>query len=72
MVTVHRFPGGQPYAVEIRPDATVTVTTSLDGDVVTVRLRDSSEVPCSLILPGEVARQVFGNPEFTQAAGGGR
>jgi hypothetical protein len=64
MVTVHRLAGGQPYAIEVRPDATVKTWVSAENDVAEIVFADGSMVPCTLILPGDVARQVFGQ-EFS-------
>lgn len=61
MVTVHRL-SGQPYAVEIRPDATVTARASAEPGVVEIMFTDSSPVSVTLVLPAEVAEQLFNRP----------
>ncbi|HEX3781520.1 MAG TPA: hypothetical protein VHX38_17810 [Pseudonocardiaceae bacterium] len=60
MVIVHRLAGGQPYAIEVRPDATVRTWVSAENNVAEIVFADSSMVSCTLILPADVARQVFG------------
>jgi hypothetical protein len=62
MVTVHRLDGGQPYAVEVRPDAGVVASASAEPGVVEIRFTDSSPTTLTLILSVEVARQLFGQP----------
>lgn len=60
MVTVYRRDDGKPFAIDVRPDARVSMGVSARDGVVEIRFVDSSKIPLTLILPQEVAWQVLG------------
>lgn len=60
MVTVYRRDDGKPFAIDVRPDARVSMAVSARDGVVEIRFVDSSKIPLTLILPQEVAWQVLG------------
>lgn len=63
MVTVHRLPNGDPFAVVIDSRAQARTAVAVDRSSVTITLRQSDKMPCSVIFPADVAEQVFG-PDF--------
>jgi len=58
VVIVHRFAGGQPFAIEVRPDAVVATRLTDDSGLAEITFAEGRNVPVTLILPGDVARQV--------------
>lgn len=68
MIVIHRMPGGQPFAVEIRPNATATASRSIEDRVTSIRIKERRRTPLTIVLPEEVADQVFGPPVADTAA----
>lgn len=63
MITVHRMPNGEPFAVVVDSDVQASTSVAVDRSSVTVVLRKQGRAPCTLIFPGDVGEQVFG-PDF--------
>ena len=62
MIVIHRMPGGQPFAVEIRPNATATASRSIQDGITSIRIKERRRTPLTIVLPEEVADQIFGPP----------
>jgi hypothetical protein len=68
VVTVHRLPSGEPFAVVINATAIARTSVSADGGAVTISLRLPGRMPCAVIFPEEVAAHAFGRDFATWLA----
>lgn len=70
---IYRLESGEPYAVEIRPGAAVTVKRITPEGPVEITFSDERSAPSignrwvsiTLILPVDVARRLFTSPELS-------
>jgi hypothetical protein len=56
---VYQFPGGQPYAVEVRPGANVSINVQPGGGATSISFRKRDRMSLTIVLPEDVAQQLL-------------
>ncbi len=59
VAAVYQFPGGQPYAVEVRQGANVSINVQRGGGATSISFRKRDRMSLTIVLPEDVAQQLF-------------